>query len=74
MRITDGEVRLTVSYCVPNVESDSETFFEIIGGRQETTRLEAVESVMAQAKSFADKLRQGYPNLDVSVFDDCGQY
>ena len=69
--IIDGhEVKLTVTYCVPNVDSNTNTFSEFIGGRYDTSKDDAISMVISSANAFADQMRSSYP--EISVWDDSG--
>ena len=72
VKVDGNRVELRVSYCIPNVESDSNTFSELIGGRHDTTKEQAIAAVIDSAKSWANNLRaEGH---SVAVWDEVGNH
>ena len=72
VRIEGNQVELVVHYCIANLESDSNRFSEVIGGRYDTTKDEAIAAVVGSAKAWATGLRAD--GHDVCVWDDAGNF
>ena len=72
VKVNGNRVVLEVSYCITNVASDSNTFSEIIGGRNDTTRAQAVASVIECAKAWANMMRS--EGNDICVWDASGRH
>lgn len=72
VKVNGNQVVLEVSYCIADVESDSNTFSEIIGGRNDTTKAQAIAAVIESAKVWANGMRaEGH---DLSVWDEAGNH
>jgi hypothetical protein len=70
VKVNGNQVVLEVAYCIPNVESDSNTFSEIIGGCNDTTKAQATAAVIESAKAWANRMRaEGH---EISVWDEAG--
>jgi hypothetical protein len=72
VEVNGNQVSLTVSYSIPNVESDCNTFSELFGGWRGTTQEQAVEVVIESVRGWANEMRTRFP--DVCVWDDAGNH
>ena len=72
MQVDGNEVKLEVTYSIPNIESGTNTFSELFGGRHDTTKEQAVAAVLEAVKGWANEMRARFP--DVSVWDDNGKH
>ena len=76
--VEDRRASLTVSYSVrrkadgADLESDSNSFSEIIGGREDLTEAQAVAAVVECAQGWANNFRAEHPDLDLGVWDSTG--
>lgn len=71
VKVEGNRVSLEVTYCIPNVDSGSNSFSEVIGGsREPLTEEQAINEVIESAKCWASGFRQEHP--EVSVFDEAG--
>ena len=70
VKIDGRTARLEVRYCIPDVESDSNTFSCNFSAASDHTEESARADVIAQAKAWANGMRtEGH---DISVWDDEG--
>lgn len=72
VQVDGNNVTLEVYYNIQGTYSDSISFFALIGGRDFTTKAEAIKFVIAAAKAWAASQRaQGH---DIGVWDEAGNY
>jgi hypothetical protein len=72
VKVNGNQVTLEVFYCIPDEESDSNRFSEIIGGRNDMTVTDAVAAVIESAKAWANGMRAEGHNI--GVWDEAGNH
>ena len=66
------EIKLRITYCIPDIDSGENWFSEIIGGRHDTTPEQAVTAVITAARAWVRGMREEFPSI--SAWDDAGNH